>query len=87
MRQAALLIIVGITMGLLGATWSTRCWPTMLFGLTPLDGATYGAVALTFATVAIVASYVTSTTRDARRSTCGADASNARVPVSACSYP
>jgi len=58
MRQAALLIIVGITMGLLGATWSTRYLATMLFGLTPLDGATYGAVALTFATVAIVASYV-----------------------------
>lgn len=45
-------------MGLLAATWSTRYLAAMLFGLTPLDGATYGAVALTFATVAMVASYV-----------------------------
>jgi putative ABC transport system permease protein len=49
---------VGVTCGLAGAAAMTRYLEGMLFSLTPLDPATFAAVAVLFATVALVASYV-----------------------------
>ena len=57
-RQSLTLTTVGITLGLAGAATVTRHLKGMLFGLTPLDPATFIAVSLMFALIATVASYV-----------------------------
>ena len=57
-RQSLVLTTVGITLGLAGAATVTRYLKGMLFGLTPLDPATFIAVSLMFALIATVASYV-----------------------------
>jgi putative ABC transport system permease protein len=56
--QSMALTAVGIALGLAGAAAVTRYLEKMLFGLTPLDPATFVAVSLTFALVATLASYV-----------------------------
>jgi predicted permease len=58
MGQSALLSIAGVTIGLGGAMWATRYLQGLLFGLTPLDPATFAAVALLFLAVATAASFV-----------------------------
>lgn len=52
------LITSGIALGLAGALGLTRYLSGMLFDLTPLDPATYVAVAVAFAVVALAASYL-----------------------------
>ena len=49
---------IGIVLGLVGAATGTRYLRAMLFGITPLDGTTFVIVAVTFAAVAALASYV-----------------------------
>ena len=49
---------IGIVLGLAGAAGLSRFLSGLLYGLTPLDPATYAAVALLFAAVALVASYL-----------------------------
>lgn len=58
MRQGGTLVAAGIMLGVAGALAVTRYLEGMLFGLTPLDPATYAAVAIGFAGVALLASYV-----------------------------
>jgi putative ABC transport system permease protein len=58
MGQSARLSIAGVVIGLAGAMWTTRYLQGLLFGLTPLDPATFAAVALLFLAVATAASYV-----------------------------
>jgi putative ABC transport system permease protein len=58
LRQGVLVIAVGITAGVIGATAVTRYLSGLLFGLTPLDVPTYAAVAIGFAVVAMFASYL-----------------------------
>jgi predicted permease len=58
MSQSALLSLVGIAIGLAGAVWTTQYLQGLLFGLTPLDPATFAGAALLFLAVATVASYV-----------------------------
>jgi putative ABC transport system permease protein len=58
LRQGLLVTAVGIGFGLIGAAAATRLLETMLFGVTPADRTTFIAVALTFAAVALCASYV-----------------------------
>jgi putative ABC transport system permease protein len=58
MGQSALLSVAGVVIGLAGAMWTTRYLQGLLFGLTPLDPATFIAVALLFLTVATAAAYV-----------------------------
>jgi putative ABC transport system permease protein len=48
----------GIGVGLAGAFTVTRYLESMLFGLSPVDGLTVGAVTLLLATVAALASYI-----------------------------
>jgi putative ABC transport system permease protein len=52
------LISLGIGLGLGGAAALARYLSGMLFDLTPLDPATYLAVGILFAAVALVASYL-----------------------------
>jgi putative ABC transport system permease protein len=58
LRQSTVLIVIGLSLGLAGAAAVTRYLEGLLFGLTPLDPGTFVAVALTFASVATLASWV-----------------------------
>ena len=49
---------IGITLGLAGAAAGTRYLQAMLYGITPLDGRTFAVVAVAFAAVAALASYL-----------------------------
>ena len=58
LRRGIVLATIGIVLGLAGAAGLTRYLSGMLYDLTPLDPPTYAAVAILFATVALVASYL-----------------------------
>ena len=58
MRQGALLVALGLTMGLIGAAALTRYVSGMLFGITPLDAYTYVSVAAAFAALALLACFI-----------------------------
>lgn len=49
---------IGIALGLVGAVAGTRYLQSMLYGITPLDAPTFSLVALAFAAVAALASYL-----------------------------
>jgi putative ABC transport system permease protein len=57
-HQEFLLTAIGLGLGRAGAAGATRLLQTMLFGVTPLDPATFAAVSLMFGLVATLASYV-----------------------------
>jgi predicted permease len=56
--QSVRLIGVGVALGLFGAAVAARYLSRMLFGVTPLDPATFLAVVIAFALVTALASYV-----------------------------
>ena len=56
--RGVLLAVAGIAVGLAGATAVTRYLQSMLYGVTPLDRGTFLVVALAFAAVAALASYM-----------------------------
>jgi putative ABC transport system permease protein len=58
LRRGIVLMTIGITLGLGGAAGLNRYLSGMLFDLTPLDPATYAAVAMLFVAVALAASYL-----------------------------
>ncbi len=58
LRRGIVLAAIGIVLGLAGAAGLTRYLSGMLFDLTPLDPPTYAAVAILFAAVALIASYL-----------------------------
>jgi putative ABC transport system permease protein len=58
LRDGALLGGIGIAIGLAGALLVTRFLRTMLFGISPFDPASFVAVSLMLATIALFASYV-----------------------------
>jgi putative ABC transport system permease protein len=57
-RQGAVLAAAGIAVGLVGAFAATRALRGMLYGIAPLDPATFVAVPLALAAVALLASYL-----------------------------
>jgi putative ABC transport system permease protein len=56
--QGLMLTAVGVAVGLAAAAAATRVLQGMLFGITPLDGLTFAAVAAAFCLVAALACYV-----------------------------
>jgi putative ABC transport system permease protein len=58
LRQSLTLTAIGVGVGLAGAAAVSRYLEGMLFGLTPLDPATFVAVGLAFISIAALASYV-----------------------------
>jgi putative ABC transport system permease protein len=58
LRSGAALATLGIVLGLAGAAVTTRWLQSMLFGVRPLDPATFAVVSLAFGAVAALASYV-----------------------------
>jgi len=61
LRQAGVMTIIGIGVGIGGALALTRSMTSMLFGVSPADPRVYGAVSLLLAVVALVAVAVPST--------------------------
>jgi putative ABC transport system permease protein len=58
LNQSLALTMVGIGIGIAGAAAVTRYLEGLLFGLTPLDPATFAGVSVMFAAVALVAAFV-----------------------------
>ena len=58
LTQGMLPVVVGLVAGLVGAAALSRFLEALLFGIEPLDGATFGGVALILAVVAVVACMV-----------------------------
>jgi putative ABC transport system permease protein len=58
LRDGAVLGSCGLAIGAAAALIATRALASMLFGVTPADPVTYGAIAIVVATVTLVASYV-----------------------------
>jgi putative ABC transport system permease protein len=58
LRRGMALAAVGISIGIAGAIAGARYLQSMLFGIEPRDPATFVAVAVAFATVAVIASYL-----------------------------
>ena len=56
--QGIVTIVAGIGLGVAGATLATRLLATALFGVKPLDVATYAAAAALVSAVALLASYI-----------------------------
>jgi putative ABC transport system permease protein len=54
-REGLGLIAVGIAFGLVGSMGATRLLETMLYGVSPLDRATWAATTLTLAVVGLLA--------------------------------
>jgi predicted permease len=57
-RNALVLVTIGVAIGLLGSAALTRLMASQLFGVTPLDPATHATMALGLAVAAGLASYV-----------------------------
>ena len=57
-RQGAVLALIGIVIGTLGAIGATRWMRSMLFEVDPLDPVTFAAVGLALAAVAVGASWI-----------------------------
>jgi putative ABC transport system permease protein len=57
-RQGSLLILLGLTIGLLGAYALTRLISSLLFGVTAKDPFTFGVAAVLLAMVALLACYI-----------------------------
>lgn len=58
MRKGLMLAAVGVLLGLAGAAAGARSLQAMLFGIAPLDAATFATVVIAFALVAAAASYL-----------------------------
>jgi putative ABC transport system permease protein len=56
--QGMVLLLIGTGIGLIGAFLLTRFLAGLLYGVRPTDSATFAAVSLLLAVVAIVASYI-----------------------------
>ena len=58
LKQGMILTVAGIVVGLIGAFLLTRLLRSLLFGITPTDIVTYGALAILLTVVALIACYV-----------------------------
>ena len=58
LRRGVLLAAAGITFGVAGAIAGARYLQSMLFGVEPRDPVTFAAIAIAFAAVAMIASYL-----------------------------
>jgi putative ABC transport system permease protein len=58
LRRGGVLAVIGIVLGIGAAAGLSRSLTAMLYGVAPLDPTTYVAVAILFAAVTLLASYV-----------------------------
>ena len=57
LREAALLLVIGLALGTAAAAWAGRAAATLVYGMTPHDPVTLGAAVALLAIVALFASY------------------------------
>jgi len=57
-REALVLVVTGVSLGLLGAFGLTRFLATLLYGVQPTDPATFVSVSVLLTVVALLASYI-----------------------------
>ena len=57
LKEAALLLAIGLAVGVGLSLWAARAATSMLYGLKPYDPVTLGGAVLLLATVALIASY------------------------------
>jgi putative ABC transport system permease protein len=57
-RRGVVLTVIGVVVGLAAAMALTRLMSSLLFGISPLDPATYLTVSLLLIVATVVASYV-----------------------------
>jgi putative ABC transport system permease protein len=57
-KQGSVLILLGLTIGLIGAYLATRVMASLLFGVTAKDPFTFVAVSVLLAIVALLACYI-----------------------------
>ena len=58
MKQGALMVLIGLTAGLITALLLTRLMASLLFNIAPTDAATFASVTALLAVVALAACYV-----------------------------
>jgi len=58
MKQGALMVLIGLTAGLVTALLLTRLMASVLFAISPTDAATFASVTAVLAVVALAACYV-----------------------------
>ena len=58
MKQGALMVLIGLTAGLITALQLTRLMASLLFAIAPTDAATFASVTAALAVVALAACYV-----------------------------
>ena len=58
LRQAVIMGVAGVLIGAFGSFFATKALDSLVFGITPRDPATFGAVALILLSVAFVAALV-----------------------------
>ncbi len=58
LKQALVLALGGVGMGLAAAALSTRLMASLLYGVSPMDPLTFGGVALALCGVALLASWI-----------------------------
>jgi ABC-type antimicrobial peptide transport system permease subunit len=58
LRQAMTLVVIGLAIGVTGAVAVARVVTRLLFGMSPIDPATFGGVSVVLLLVAMLASYV-----------------------------
>jgi ABC-type antimicrobial peptide transport system permease subunit len=58
LRQAVLMGVIGVGIGVIGSCFATKALESLVFGITPRDPGTFGAVALLLLSVAFVAALV-----------------------------
>jgi ABC-type antimicrobial peptide transport system permease subunit len=58
MRQAGAVVAIGLAIGLGAACWATRFMRDMMYGISPLDPATFISISLLFCVVAAFASFI-----------------------------
>ena len=58
MKEGAIFSVAGVGIGIIGALMVSRFLSSELYGISPLDPATYGAAAIVMTLVTLLASYV-----------------------------
>ena len=57
-RDSVVVAGAGLALGIVGAIWSSRLFEGLLYGVTPLDRATYLTVAVSFMLIASIAAFI-----------------------------
>jgi predicted lysophospholipase L1 biosynthesis ABC-type transport system permease subunit len=80
-REASVLVAIGLAVGLAAAAGLTRLMSALLFGVAPFDPLTFAAVAFTLASIALLAAWLPRAARIEGRPDPGAPLGMKRIPA------